>query len=738
MKIRKRNKIIAALKRNTDFRFGRRRRPDKLYLSLCVLISAAVVTYIGCRCLLSVFRSMSAVWDVITSVCYYVCNFYAVIAETDNPVGATVVGIPLTNDNVLFPQTYEAFVAKLKGFWGTFFSAENFRGFVSNIPQVIYNLSVILMFALPIVLMLVIMFKLSWDEQNNDTDITTKPLKRWRWFCHTVIVPVVQRVKEFWQYAKRHSFVAVWLVLALLGLNVFTYILEAFAFLLYFATSFDFANIYTQLYKLLVDVDITLSGLPVAAWIVLGYMFVCWWRKRLGLDKLRHLELCNCGYVNTFGVATMLTGNMGVGKTKLNTDMILTIETKFKTDAKDILFQIERWFPFFPWATVQNELKCAIYFHQIYSLTTAELYARKKRIRFEKSMQRQTIYGYDYRAYGLHYNDELQLWYVFDCLEEYTKAFFVYYVSKSLICGNYSIREDGIMDDIGNMPMWDYDYFSRSPLTEQQYSYYANILDFDVLRKGKHVVKGSKFADTFEFGVVAVTELDKERGNTQDNKELKKNSDEANQKNDLFNYSAKMGRHPATIMYKAFVRFMFDQQRAMKTEADMREICDKVINIDDVVKEKLAMPMFWLEELLYCIVKPHYDKLYESYRFNRADNSLLMYVVKNTLGRYVNWYERTYNKYGYDAYTLVSDSGKLDGTALTSDRYYLLHKKALAHRYSTDCYKDFFRAKSAKKQLGIVDYPTFSDVTATADELRQMNSYFINDMINAICSEEDK
>ena len=135
----------------------------------------------------------------------------------------------------------------------------------------------------------------------------------------------------------------------------------------------------------------------VAAWIVLGHMFVCWWRKRLGLDKLRHLELCNCGYVNTFGVATMLTGNMGVGKTKLNTDMILTIETKFKTDAKDILFQIERWFPFFPWATVQNELKCAIYFHQIYSLTTAELYARKKRIRFEKSMQRQAIYGYDYR-----------------------------------------------------------------------------------------------------------------------------------------------------------------------------------------------------------------------------------------------------------------------------------------------------------------------------------------------------
>lgn len=37
--------------------------------------------------------------------------------------------------------------------------------------------------------------------------------------------------------------------------------------------------------------------------------------------------------------------------------------------------------------------------------------------------------------------------------------------------------------------MWDYDYFDRSPLTEDEVSYYANILDFDVLRKGKQIIK---------------------------------------------------------------------------------------------------------------------------------------------------------------------------------------------------------------------------------------------------------
>ena len=732
----KRKKFKAVFKNKFGFR-GPRRNPRSLFLTICILVSATLVIYIGCQCRFSLQRTVSAGWDFLTSVAFYFCNFYAVVAGKENPVTATVIGVPMTSDNILFPETYEVFLLKLKGFWQTFISVDNLRGFVENISVFVYDLSIILMFALPLVVCLVLLLNLSLDSMNNDVGVVSKPLKFWLNFKEPVIFPVITRISELFGYIKDKRFLKVWIILALLGINAYTFILEGLAFLLYFATSFDFANVYTQIYKLFVDLDIMLSVLPTVVRIVLGWILIVWWRKRRGLSKLRRMELKNCAYVNTFGIATMLTGNMGVGKTKLNTDMILTLESKFKRDAKEIIFRIERFFPFFPWAAVQIDLKKAILHHEIYSLTSAEAYARKKRARFEKNPRDSAIYGYDRRKYGLNYNDELKLWYIFDCLEEYAKAFFVYYLDKSLICGNYSIREDGVRLDAGNMPMWDYDYFDRSPLTEDEVSYYANILDFDVLRKGKQIIKGSRFADTFEFGIVAVTELDKERGNTQDNKELKKASDEANQKNDLFNYSAKMGRHPATIMYKAFVRFMFDQQRAMKTEADMREICDKVINIDSVETGKLAMPLFFAEELLYCLIKPKFEQIYESYRFNRADESLTFYLIKNTLGRFLSWYERTYNRFGYDLCMLVSDSGKLDGSALTSDHYYLLHKKALAHRYSTDCYKGFFRAKSAKKKLGIVDYPTFEGVTATAEELKQMNSYFINDMINKICSEEE-
>ncbi|MCM1043508.1 MAG: hypothetical protein NC548_43765 [Lachnospiraceae bacterium] len=739
MKLKKGNNRYRSSKRKYRFRFGRRVDLSKIYLAICVLITAAIVTYVCCRCFNSVIRSASSVIDFATSIVYYFANFFVILSGKNNPITATVVQVPFTSDNVFLPQQYEQFVVKLQGFWSAFISEDNFVGFFADIPQFLYNLSIFLMFALPVLLIAYVLFRMSLSGQNNDTDVPTKHMLRWLWIEDNVIRPIKRFVDGFVSYVRYYSkWRTAWLLLVLLGLNAYTYILEVLAFLLYFVSSFDFVNIYTQAYKLFVDIDITFSCLPTVVWVVIIYWLITVIRRRIGLNNLRHMESKNCGYVRTFGICTMITATMGKGKTLLMTDFALTISSEFKYSSKNIMFEVERWFPFFPWATLQNGMKEAFAVHKLYSFTTAEAYARSIREDFEAEPSRENICNYDFERYGLYYNDELQMLYLFDVLEEYCKAFFVYYVSDSLITGNYSIREDGIMQDIGNMPMWDYDYFTRSPLFEEDMSYYAHILDFDVLRKGKRMVKDSKFADTFEGGIVTITELDKERGNTLDTKELKKNTDEANQKNDLFNYSPKMGRHPATIMYQAFIRFLVDQQRAMKTDADFRQICDNVINIEDVTKDRLALPLFFVEELIYSMLKPSWDKIYENYRFNRADNSLLMYSMKNTVVRFINWYERQYNLYGYDLYALATDSGKLDGDNVRKDRYYLSHKKAKAHRYATDCYKEFFRQKSAKKDVGIVDYPTFGSVTATADELKSMNSYFINDMVNKICAEDDE
>ena len=719
--------------------FGKRKNFTKHYLFLCIAITTAIVLYVGCFCYNSLFRLVSSVADVATSFAYYFVNFVCVLTGADNPVSATVIQVPFTSENALLPQQYEQFVAKINGFWSTFISEKNVANFFSEFPNKLYNVAVVLMFLLPILVICFVLLKLPLSGQNDATDVPTKQLLSWFWVEKFVLQPVKDFFRGFVSYVNKHDkFRTAWLLLTLLGMNVFTYVLEVFAYALYFVSSFDVVNIYTQAYKLFVDLDVTFSSLPAVLWAPILWYLVVLIRTHIGKNKWHHMENCNFGYVKSFGVCTMITGNMGTGKTKLMTDMALTISSEYKFSCKNIMFDVERWFPFFPWATLQNELKNAFHSHDLYSLTTAEVYAKTVRKQFETFPCKANLFGYDFLQYGLYYNNQLQMLYLFDLLEEYCKAFFVYYVSSSLIVGNYSIREDGICEDLGNMPMWNFDFLERSPDLEWEQSYFSHVLDFDVLRKGKKVVQGSKFADTFEFGIVTITELDKERGNTIDTRELKKNTNEANQKNDLFNYSPKMGRHPSTIMFQPFVRFLVDQQRAMKTDADFREICDKVLNIEDVKKDKLCLPLFFVEDFVFSIAKPLFDSIYTSYRFNRGDNTLFMYFLKKTLVKFLNWYERQYNLYGYDEYKLSTDSGKLDGDKVQTDKYFLLHKKALSHRYATDCYKDFFRAKSLQKNIGIVDYPTFAGVTATSDELKSMNSYFINDMITKICAEDEE
>ena len=103
-------------------------------------------------------------------------------------------------------------------------------------------------------------------------------------------------------------------------------------------------------------------------------------------------------------------------------------------------------------------------------------------------------------------------------------------MQSSLIVSNYSIRTDNRFLEQGNFPLWLTDFFSERG---RVHSRHAHILDFDVLRLGRKVMENNPKAGSFEFGVVGITEIGKERGNNLELKEVKKGTDEANQKNDL-------------------------------------------------------------------------------------------------------------------------------------------------------------------------------------------------------------
>ena len=287
---------------------------------------------------------------------------------------------------------------------------------------------------------------------------------------------------------------------------------------------------------------------------------------------------------------------------------------------------------------------------------------------------------------------------------------------------NYSIREDNRLIDGGNFPIWSTDFFSKNPRPSR----HAHILDFDILRLGKKVLENNPSAGSFEFGVVAITEVGKERGNNLELKEVKKGTEETNQKNDLFNSWLKMCRHSATVDNYPFIKVFTDEQRPSSWGADARELCD-IVHIVSSGNTRLALPFFTIEDMLNECLFNRFINLYEDFRFNRGDNTLLIYLLKKVTAFVYRRNTVIYNTYGYSISNIEKERGTMDGKT-EKKKYYLMNKKIYSQRFSTDCFSDFFNELAKGTHIGMNDYTEYATEKASVQELKRQNSYFINSL----------
>jgi hypothetical protein len=242
-----------------------------------------------------------------------------------------------------------------------------------------------------------------------------------------------------------------------------------------------------------------------------------------------------------------------------------------------------------------------------------------------------------------------------NALKDYAKLYLIYITTSSLIISNYAVRTDFNKIDIGNFPMWDLDFFTRDSKRLKDISRHSHILDFDMLRLGKKLVDNNRLANAFEFGIIAITETGKERGNQYKNIEIKETikqlrdtikerdkigentnpqkaeylrlTERATQLTDKFNDALKLIRHKCTVCGFPFARVFLDEQRHESLGADARDLCE-IIHIKDTTDTKLAMPFYFVGELLHDIIFQKFADTYTEYRFNRGDNSLLMHLIK--------------------------------------------------------------------------------------------------------------
>lgn len=712
----------------------------------------AVITLGFIACAIFVFpkaftRIIESLKDIWNSLVYYFTQLLQI--KTDVTVTVNEYSLVPWTPFLGLPATWEEFLIVWDKYWQVWATADNVTKYFAWLSTFLFDFSrIILLAVVPIVLVLVVLFNRYLQSQNNDYNKESKPLKFFKWLTLKTYAPIKRWVLNFITFVKEHSFYyKIWFLIWAYNFNVLTIFIEFIAFYLYFVLTFDFLNLYKQFYKLFVDISVPIAFIPSIVWLIIAYVILVATRKKIGYQTLNHMESKNCGFINERPIVSFICGTMGKKKTTTLTDMALSEEVMLRDKAFELILKCDLKFPNFLWINFENYLRYAISTHLIYNLATIKklmnhikyLYTYETTDKaVKKSIKRRLnklgldynnpLFGYDYTRYGLYYNDNLQLTDIWQVLTDYAELYFIYVVESSLIISNYSVRTDNIKQDIGNFPLWNDDFFKRDVTMQQAYSRHAKILDFDMLRLGKKVLQDNPKANFFEFGVVLITEVGKERKNAQTLLETKVKDLLANQKNDGFNDSLKMIRHSATVCNFPFVKIITDEQRPESWGADARDLCE-IVYIEKSGETALAMPFFAVAELLYSFFSSKFDNFYYQYRFNRADNTLLMYLLKNLFAKFNDFYVRTYNTFGYCTLKVQVESGTQDG-ARQGKLYYLMFKKIYSKRFSTDCLGDFYYTRALRSDIGLWELDEYKGVKATVKELELQNSYFVQDLMN--------
>ena len=672
-----------------------------------------------------------------TSIAFYFCKLLGV----KHNVTPTVTEMPAS---ILewFPETWEQFKADFFRYWDIAFSVDALKGYGAYLTNGLEVFAKVLLLLIPVIAVFIVLSVFEASKRNTEHGKDTLPLRIWkkatRWW------PSVKAYcAEFMVFLREHSFYCkLWIALAAFALNGITIVLEFLSFYFYFVVSYDASSIFTQFYKLFVDLIPALTKVPLLVWLAVALFIFCRWRRKVGYERLHHREMNNRGFINERPIVSLFVGTMGARKTTMLTDFALSKEAMFKDKALELLLENDMRFPYFPWINFELHLKALMERHVIYNLASIKAYIRNIERMFyllqDEEIRRVYLrhcrrhrlqpfdysFGYDWRRYGLSYNDGLKVVSLFIVLENYAQEYFIYVITSSLIISNYAIRSDLQLSDEGNFPLWDSDFFRRDARLLDEYSRHSHILDFDTLRIGKKVIEDNPLAGSFEFGVVVVTEFAKERGNMLTNKKYRMDDVAANPVNDLLETQLKMFRHAATVDNYPFICFLSDDQRAMSLGADARELFD-IIHIRKSSELRLHLPFFFVEEFLYLLLWPRFSKKYLSRRHRRGDHTLMMYLQKSLIDCIKRHYDRVMNTFGYYQLNVQVEDGAVEGVYKDA-KIYLSCKKDYSRRFATDCFSDYFNARALASGIGIEDYLTYETERARRDEMRLQHSFFFS------------
>lgn len=701
------------------------------YRIITFVFFCLTVIYGVLLCRTSYQRLWSSFKDLGNSIVYYFLMF-----NPDVEFDVSINDISGMNISMFLPKDFESFKSVMKLLPGRFFNLDNFLSFMLESSLGMLTFSRVLLVLVMLGISLYVLADMQLNKANGKLFQKTKKLKSFEEKVYKKrLVPVINYVADYFRFNKGHYYFALIFFVWLCNLNIMTVIVGASAWFMYFARSFNFFGLYIQAYRLVFDTAVFFSVTLWVIYVPLLYYVFHKWRIRTALKRLRGGEAHNQEFIGKRSLALIITATMGAGKTTLLTDICLSLSLMFRNQALKRMYKYFKYFPNFEWIRLRKYMDLWTKRRVVRNLATIEIQIDKLKREFEVHPCKVNLFFYDYENYRTEYHNGLLKIDIWQAIETYAKLYFIYVMETSLICSNFPIREDYFIINAGNLIKFNGDFFSK-PIT-QETTHYSHILPYDTLRMGKALVQDAAYRNSFEFGIIAMTEGGKERGNALENLCVRQTDDECNAKNDYFETRVMMSRHPAVVDNFPFIKFLLDEQRAMTLNASFRELCE-VLDIEENTVPKITVPFFYVEYAIYDILNGILGKVNNIYEVTHGNVSLTMYLFRNVLTWIVNPIERIITKFSYHA--LKIRVGKATSEARKEYIYFISDYKIYRDRFSTNTHNCYFRKRAAASPIGIIDYPTYTTTEMNDVELHMQGSLWIeklDKLSNQVMTDED-
>ncbi len=691
-------------------------RKNKYSFFTWLLIAVSII--------LAVFVFNGAYKDLVQSIKIAIDYIVGMFVDTSSGTTPPQPTPPSDNSGIInLPINLDIFVAKLR-IWGLMFV--NFGTYSIFFSKLMYYVILLAMWSPLVILTWILLKKLIvaiYLKPNTRHGQYTLPLKCYLAVSKVAIKPPVEYSRNWWEHIKKSKLRIILIAIWCFNLNLPAIVIPLLPYYLYSCFNLNFKNLYSLIkYEIACTKYIAMLGVVIIVPVVIIVLDKL--RINTALRRLRAFEEYNRKVLEGRELVTYKDGVMGCGKTKTMTQEILEESVIFTNKAYELKNVCKKMFPFFPWLLYELDIEKNIKAGKMYSWATAVDYIAN----IEKlyNADSHNLFGYNVKKYKKTYNNGLVKKHLFDVLKDYIKLHFIYIFTGSYIVANYPIRESKQMQTLGNSVRWDCDFFNFDKDYEEA-SYYSKILDFDYIRMLTKF-DPSPIKDSFEFGIIAITEADKEQKNAPNSIEDSSKSPYPNPKNDGITLFEKFIRHHATVMGYCFAVIFKDGQRAMSLNADTREI-STLEHLKKPSKEKNTLPFFFIEKMACRISRFIDEKLIDDKEYYRGDDTLFYYGLIYLSAVLYNFYYRRKNRYGYVIVTKMVEAGVMDGNE-TLVKLYLLNAIANADVYTTDTHASHFEEKARKSGSGILKYKAYKKVRMSDSELGEQHSTSGNDLHN--------